>query len=311
MQNMTHFRPYKLFLFVGIILVLYGCKKVEPFFFTDKDSLFFTNLYWSNDNSTDFHRIYNDTVEVSFHEKIGFQVDTLAFASKTYGGSFSGISLDDAGKVWVRLTGNLSEESRPFDIQVEGEGAKFCILPADTALYIPADTNRRLLDIRIKRPPLTDTSIYFARIKLISNSSFNGDIHQLSEFVYKFGNIPRSPAGWDVLKFGTFSYEKLQAITGAIRATDAMDRAAVLPMLKRYFSIARIETFFFPPNITIDNAYNIINKMVASAGPNTLNTNIVMDWITMVSIVYIAERAEAGSPMFEKDGKPITFPTKP
>ncbi|MCS3556160.1 MULTISPECIES: hypothetical protein [unclassified Sphingobacterium] len=302
----------KYLLLLAGLFAFSGCKKIEPIHYNGETSLFFLNAYTAPVNyiPRNYQDLFTDTLTMNCHLSEVFQKDTIALSAPGYYNSFHlGSESYFPGNLWVYLKGPLATTIRPFELTIEGSGSSFCILP-DMPLYLAADSTRTAIDLKILRPPIADTTTYEVRVKLGNNSNFTPEMDSMSEFVYRFGNLPTKPERWRDEFLGSFSYNKIGAIALALTAADESERTLLRKQLKdlssTWFTDEVIDRDVLPAQVTAGNIYLMINNGYRPSGGNA-KFDTMLTSLATITKDYLNERSALGSPLLEKDGKPIVF----
>ncbi|TCQ99847.1 DUF4843 domain-containing protein [Sphingobacterium sp. JUb21] len=299
MEKTNKINARQLSIIIGLVLLMIGCKKIEPIHYIGESAIFFSNAGIKNTAWSDF----SDTLTVSFFNDPRFQRDTVDLSDPKFeSGRLFSANIQFAGNLWVYLSDRVSSNDRPFEVSLSGSGLKTCIVPSSDQWFIPADSVRAILDLKFVRPPLTDTSTYLLKVSLKDNQQFKGTLHEHSSFVYRFGNIPVRPLYWDEAFAGKFSFNKALAMAAAFREASELEldplKNIYLPLLKE-----------IPPTLfseaSVDDIYNMINLM--SKTGSTTKRNIYRMAIKITQD-YLARKASMGTPVSEADGTAIVFP---
>ncbi|WP_142687787.1 DUF4843 domain-containing protein [Chitinophaga polysaccharea] len=299
-------RCFKAYAFIaclwGGILTVAGCRKIDPIRYQGKDVLYFLNAggppyeYERDSLSTGW---YMSPVVISFFQE---STDTVYLIRRDLAASST-----ERDALKVRLAGMAKPFDRKFSITVTGSGAKYCILPPADALKIGAGRRFCPLDLRLLRPPVTDTNSYSVTVSLVDNEYFTPTLHTWHQFQYVFGNIVEKPKqGWDPM-FGPFSREKLVAMFDAISWAGPVVREK----LKQHFfsKIYNQDEFKIPPvfePFTIESLYQLLFQ---SKNNGSIRARLDM-WESMAGITkdYLAYRKKQGNPVLDSNGQEIQFP---
>lgn len=211
-KNIKSCRSLLLVLLIGISLI--ACKKEEPAKFSGDSFVYFLNDI-SNTDGLDPSSIingYTPEQTLSFLVYL-FQIDTVK-TNQYY--VFKQFPLN------IQSDGKISDKRRLVTIEVEGNGKQYIVLPNPDSIYIPANKREYKLNLKIVRPPLSDTSVKTATLILKDNDSFKPEKQVWHKVTYKFGNILTEPLAWTTIesKFGKFSRAKMTALQEAVNNSD-------------------------------------------------------------------------------------------
>lgn len=285
-----------------VILTAAGCRKIDPIKYGGKDVLYFLN---APERGVDYDSLLTgtlwDTLVLNFFQP-DIPEDTFYLVRHDENWAFNGRD-DDALR--VRLAGSATPVDRKFSVTITGSGAKYCTLPPADALKIAAGTRVCPLDLRLLRPPVTDTTTYSVTVSLVDNEYFTPTLHRWHQFQYVFGNIVEQPQrGWSDVWFGAFSREKLMAMLDAINQASP----AVKEKLKQdYSSMVDPEDFPIPPvfePFTLSSLYLFLNQIGYGRG----GEHPYFKTFAGITKDYLGYRKRQGNPVLDNNGQEIQFP---
>lgn len=289
---------------LGIILIGVGCRKTEPVKYSGKEVLYFINAV-DGDNPGDFFRgnQFRSAFTVSFFDIATF--DDTVFLNKRVNETIWNQGY--RGALVVRLAGPAKPFNRKFSIAVEGSGAKYCVVPPDDSLYLPAGEMFIFLDLRLLRPPLTDTSSYSVTVKLVDNEYFTPTLHTWHACQYVFGNILVEPAkrGWEDDILGKYSREKLIAIKDAVNWASPLVKEQLRNDYTSWIGNTSRDKVMFDP-FSLKDLYMLFGQMGEEYYTYEFYAYSIL--LAHVTKDYLAYRKNGGSPVLDHDGKEIELP---
>lgn len=304
-QQLYTLRSFKAPVFITclwVILTAAGCRKIDPIKYEGKDVLYFLN---ARESGVDYDSLLTgklkDTLVLSFFQR-DIPEDTFYLIRHDENGAYNKRGYD---ALRVRLAGFSKPVDRKFSVTITGSGSRYCMLPPADALKIAAGTRVCPLDLRLLRPPVTDTSTYSVTVSLVDNEYFTPTLHKWHQFQCVFGNIVEQPnQGWSGEWFGTFSREKLMAMLEAINQA----APAVKQKLQQdYFSMVDPEEFPIPPvfePFTLNSLYLFLNQI----GYGRDSKHPYFKTFAGITKDYLGYRKRQGNPVLDSNGQEVQFP---
>lgn len=285
----------------GGILIAAGCRKIDPIKYLGKDVLYFLNTKKSG-KSGDYDSLltgrFSKTLTISFFQQPS-PVDTLYLVrhKESYN-----INMYDALR--VRLAGSVKSFDRKFSIAVTGPGAKYCLMPPPDAIKIAAGTGLYPVDLRLLRPPLTDTSSYSVTVSLVDNEYFTPTLHAWYQFQCVFGNIVEQPKfGWSDDRFGPFSREKLMAMLDAVNwAPPSVKNTLKEKYVSKFDPGEPIPQLSEP--FTLNDLYLLLNEIAWGLESDEPYLQTFAD----ITKDYLGYRKKQGNPVLDGNGQEMQFP---
>lgn len=285
-----------------VLLSLVSCKKEKPATFSGENFLFFRNGNVTNPDVTNVQGVYRSEKTFSFLNSL-YQIDTMRF-NEVY--DFS---------LWIQTDGRLSGTDRPVLLQLEGNGLEYAELPHPDSIYIKANEIQYQLNLKIARPPLSDTGTKTLTLTLKNNEGFTPENHTWNKITYKFGNILEAPRYYDLQEtfYGQFSSAKIVTMHEAIARKGAAywQTNANIIVLNNYIGLRGGKQLKFDP-FTYDDFYNLIDVQEfligITTGPLRDAFNNINAEIILLSKALLTEKREAGTPVKDASGKEISFP---
>ncbi|WP_316818880.1 hypothetical protein [Pedobacter nyackensis] len=308
MFKKTKLYSTSLLLLVMVASSIVSCKKQEPIKYSGEDFLYFmnsTNRFKIIPSSGNMNLFYKPEIEFSF--LMGqYYADEYAFNLETV----SSLPLS------VQFDGRVSDKDRKIEIELEGNGKEYCVLPDPETIFIPAHGIEYTLNMKILRPPMDDTSKKTVILKLKNTTDFSPEKHTWSKITYRFGNwfdIPRFYPDLAV-NYGAFSPAKMYHIHFAVKRLGAENWAAdPNPVILNTFLKSKNQREVNFINPTYGDLYYFLDlvsylKVYAKTGPvRDAFTALTLKVITLTKELII-ERKNAGNPILDETGNEISIP---
>nr|WP_295874766.1 hypothetical protein [uncultured Chitinophaga sp.] len=295
-------RSFNIHIFIaclwGGILTAAGCRKIDPIKYLGKDVLYFLNTRESDDYDSLLTGKFSKTLVISFFQQT-LPVDTLYLVRHVQ--RFNKNPFD---ALRVRLAGSVKSVDRKFSIAITGPGAKYCILPPPDAMKIAAGTGFCPVDLRLLRPPLTDTNSYSVTVSLVDNEYFTPTLHAWYQFQCVFGNIVEQPnRGWSDDRFGPFSREKLMAMLDAVNwAPPSVKNTLKEKYVSKFDPGEPIPQLSEP--FTLNDLYLLLNEIAYGLGSDEPYLKTFAD----ITKDYLSYRKKQGNPVLDGSGQEMQFP---
>lgn len=281
-----------------------SCKKQEPQKFSADSFLYFANQYGVYYAPT-IQTLYKPVLEFSFLIP-AYQMDTLA------------MNTPQSFPLSIQFDGKVSDKKRMIKLELEGNGKEYCVLPVADSMYIPANGVEYKFNLKIARPPLSDTSTKIITLTLKNTSDFSPEAHIWHTVTYKFGNWFQKPATYDKvqLTYGDFSPAKMYTMGLATNRAGAdywKADANVITLNNFLKNLNQKRVVKFDP-FTYDELYFFMDYpllMISYYRPPEaiLNAyNAITAKMIQLSNAVIKERREAGEPILDGSGNEISFP---
>lgn len=285
-------------------MTLTACKKIEPQKFSGNDFLFFINK-----NYSDVILIPNLNAVYAKEQDCNFlitwnQMDTLR------------ANYVEGYQLYIQADGRLANKKRSVLLQIEGNGKEFAVFPNLDSVYIPANSTGYRMDLKIARPPLSDTGVKTLSIALKNNDDFKPEEHAWSTVTYVFGNLVRPGRFYAAItdKYGEFSPAKAYAMREAIdrkgKAFWEADPNVIL--LNTRLQNVGIRKMNFDP-FDLNELYYVMDLTSPLNIPEEKGPVQNAYWALtqkMISLTrdLIDERRAANNPILDGSGKEISFP---
>lgn len=282
-------------------ITMFSCEKIMPEKYSGEDFLYFKNTVpnpYVPDNVMNMR--YYFAPEITYSSLlVKYQKDTIY------------VNVGAEFKLSIEADGKLMDAKRKVLVYMEGNGKEYCVLPHPDSIYIPANGTSYKLNLKLGRPPLTDTTKKKITLWLKNNDHFTPENHIWHSITYTFGNWFDVPDNY--LKaaaiFGAFSPEKMQAIQKAVDREDASTWNADADIIylneqqkRRNLPIVNFDDF------DMSALYIFCDILTPSQGPVLDAHNAVSKRMRAVTIQYLNEMAMAGTPVVDADGNKINFP---
>lgn len=171
------------------------------------------------------------------------------------------------------------------------------------------------LNLKLVRPPLSDTGTKTLTLILRNNDGFTPENHTWNKVTYIFGNVLEMPRYYtmQLTFYGEFSAAKIATMHEAIDRKGAAYWQANpnIIALNNYIDLRGGKRLNFDP-FTYDDLYNLIDVQELlygiETGPlrdafNTLNAEVIS-----LSKALLIEKRNAGNPVKDESGREISFP---
>lgn len=300
----TNIKKYTLpvLLMAIVVLLLVSCKKETPAKFSGENFLYFRNGNVTNPDVTNIQGVYRSEKTFSFLNSL-YQMDTMRF-NEVY--DFT---------LWIQADGKISGTNRTVRIQLEGNGLEYAVLPHPDSIYIKANEIQYQLNLKLARPPLSDTGTKTLTLTLKNNEGFTPENHTWNKITYKFGNILEAPRYYDMQEtfYGQFSSAKIATMHEAIARKGAAywQTNANIISLNDFISLRGGKQLNFDP-FTLNDLYNFIDVQELlfgiTTGPLRDAFNNINAEVISLSKALLVEKKEAGNPVKDQSGKEISFP---
>ncbi|RZS70728.1 hypothetical protein EV199_2621 [Pseudobacter ginsenosidimutans] len=289
---------------IAAVFSLAACKKVEPEKFSANDFLYFINKNYSEVILTvNMNAIYAKQQEYNF----------LITWNQT--DSFR-TNIDPTYQLYVQADGRLADRKRAVSLEIEGNGKEFAVFPDPDSIYIPANSIGYKLDMKLARPPLSDTGVKTLTITLKNNEDFKPEEHAWHKVTYVFGNMVKPTRFYSSIvdKYGEFSPAKMYAVREAVARKDKSfwETDPDVILLNTSLQNLGAKKFRFDP-FTMDELYNIMDVTSYLQIPEQKGPVQNAYWALtqkMISLTkeLIEERRAANNPILDASGKEISFP---
>lgn len=304
MFTINRIYSHGIFFLVTASLFLIACKKETPPKYAGDDFVYIMNLtpYGITPDVKNIQNFYLVQRQFSFLSPAN-QMDTIFFNRNT---SFPFV---------IQMDGRLSDRDRKVKVEIEGTGKEFVVLPHEDSIYIPANKTELVLNLKLVRPPLSDTALKKMTVVLKNNEEFSPENHVWHKANYLFGNWFNAPAFYTNQEniFGAFSAAKMYAMEEAVNKAGAqfwqtntsvialnanLKGRGVREVKFHLFSFNELYYYLELP-ITIGSQQNL---PVVQAY-NAVNTKIVQ-----LAKALLLEKKQAGTPIRDAAGTEISFP---
>lgn len=289
---------------IATVLSLFACKKVEPEKFSANDFLFFINKNYSEVILTvNMSAIYAKQQEYNFlltwNKKDTFRTN-----------------IDPTLQLYIQADGRLADRKRAVSLEIEGNGKEFAVFPDPDSIYIPANATGYKLDMKLARPPLSDTGVKTLTITLRNNEDFKPEEHAWNKVTYVFGNMVKPPRFYSTLidKYGEFSPAKVLAMSEAVarKGKSFWETDPDVILLNTSLQNLGVRKIRFDP-FTLDELYHIMDvtswlQIPEQKGPvQDAYWSLTQKMISLTKEL-IEERRAVNNPILDGSGKEISFP---
>lgn len=303
-------KRYKILFLISLMgLSFIACKKEEPIKFSGDSFAYFINKASSTDylDPSNMATVYEPVQNFSFLHFF-HQQDTIK-TNESYGYV--------QYPLYIQADGKLSNDNRPLSLEIEGNGKTYIVMPNPDSIYIPGNKREYKLNLKIVRPPLSDTSLKTVTLILKDNGSFKPEKHVWHTVTYEFGNILTLPYYYSSIeaKFGKFSAAKMAALQEAVNRSDKLqweNDPNVILLNTNLPNYGKRKIGFDP--FSFDELYYFIEIggavfYIPYAPPAITDAYwAVSDKMISLTKQLIVERRAQNKPILDESGNEISFP---